>query len=213
MSAPPVTTLQKPYKMFIISGPSGVGKTTVAKAVLRGCPWLVTTVSYTTRIQRVGKQEDKTMVHVDEETFRDRVNRGEFLEWAVVHGNLYGTDRATVEERLRNHHLLLNIDPQGALQIKRKMPDASILIFLRAESASELVRRINRRQPMHPGELSARLASARRELKLARHYDYVFLNARGKVRDTITKVTALIVRLTTTDHAAPKPKNPQRPMA
>ncbi len=181
--------------MFIISGPSGVGKTTVAKAALRRLPWLVTTVSYTTRTQRIGKQEDKTMVHVDEETFRDRVNRGEFLEWAVVHGNLYGTDRATVEERLQRHHLLLNIDPQGALQIKRKLPDVSVLIFLKAESARELVRRINQRQDMNQRELARRLASAREELRLARHYDYVIVNARGKIRDTVAKVTALIQRL------------------
>jgi len=181
--------------MFIISGPSGVGKTTVAKAVLRRCPWLATTVSYTTRTERIGKKEDKTLVHVDEETFRGKVNRGEFLEWAIVHGNLYGTDGATVRERLKTHHLLLNIDPQGALQVKRKLPERTALIFLRAESAAELVARIRRRQQMNADELAARLASARRELRLARYYDYVILNAHGRVRETITKVTALIQRL------------------
>ena len=184
-----------PCRMFIISGPSGVGKTTVAKAVLRRCPWLMTTVSYTTRTERVGKKEDKTMIHVDEETFRGKVNRGEFLEWAVVHGNLYGTDGPTVRERLQRHHLLLNIDPQGALQIKQRLPDRTVLIFLKAESADELVARISRRQHMDPAELKRRLEGARRELKLARHYDYVILNANGKAAQTIAKVAALIARI------------------
>ncbi len=184
-----------PYKLFIISGPSGVGKTTVAKAVLRRLPWLATTVSYTTRHERIGKKEDKTMVHVDEETFRDKVNRGEFLEWAVVHGLLYGTDGPTVRERLKTHHLLLNIDPQGALQIKHKMPEQTVLIFLKAESPDELVTRIQRRQDMNSEDLAARLASVRSELRLSRHYDHVILNARGKLTQTIGHVVRLIERL------------------
>ncbi|TSC76403.1 MAG: guanylate kinase [Parcubacteria group bacterium Gr01-1014_31] len=187
-----------PCRLFIVSGPSGVGKTTIAKAVLRRCPWLATTVSYTTRTERLGKKEDKTMIHVDEETFRDKVNRGEFLEWAVVHGMLYGTDGPTVRERLKTRHLLLNIDPQGALQIKCKMPERTVLIFLKAESADELVARIQKRQQMNPQELENRLASARRELRLARHYDYVILNQHGRVRETIHRVTTLITRLANT---------------
>lgn len=181
--------------MFIISGPSGVGKTTIAKAVKRRLPWLTTTVSYTTRRERVGKKEDKTMVCVDEETFRDKVNRGEFLEWAVVHGKLYGTDGPTVRERIKRSHLLLNIDPQGALQIKRKMPNRAVLIFLNAESADELVTRISKRQKMDAAELQLRLTNARKELKLARHYDYVILNEHGKIRATINQVSALIHNL------------------
>src|SRR3989338_1974186 len=136
--------LHGPFKMFIISGPSGVGKTTIAKAIKRRLPWLTTTVSTPPRQERVGKKEDKTMVCVDDETFRDKVNRGEFLEWAVVHGKLYGTDGPTIRERLKRSHLLLNIDPQGALQIKRKMPARTVLIFLNAESADELVTRISK---------------------------------------------------------------------
>lgn len=187
--------LRGPYKMFIISGPSGVGKTTIAKAIKRRLPWLTTTVSYTTRQERVGKKEDKTMVCVDEEIFRDKVNRGEFLEWAVVHGKLYGTDGPTIHERLKRSHLLLNIDPQGALQIKRKMPTRTVLIFLNAESADELVARIGKRQKMDAAELRRRLLSARKELRLARHYDYVILNRHGKIRETISQVVTLISRL------------------
>lgn len=205
MSSSPASP-RGPYKMFIISGPSGVGKTTIAKAVKRRLPWLQTTVSYTTREERIGKKEDKTMVHVDAETFRDKVNRGEFLEWAMVHGHLYGTDGATVRERLKRSHLLLNIDVQGALQIKRKMPDRTVLIFLNAESADELVSRINRRQNMNADELRERLANARKELRLARHYDYVILNARGQVENTINEVTGLIKNL-----AAGNPPRLRRP--
>jgi len=189
--------------MFIISGPSGVGKTTIAKAIKRRLPWLTTTVSYTTRQERVGKKEDKTMVCVDDETFRDKVNRGEFLEWAVVHGKLYGTDGPTIRERLKRSHLLLNIDPQGALQIKRKMPARTVLIFLNAESADELVTRISKRQKMDAAELHRRLQSARKELRLARHYDYVILNQRGKIRETASQVASLIERLAR-NHAIPK---------
>ena len=189
--------------MFIISGPSGVGKTTIAKAIKRRLPWLTTTVSYTTRQERVGKKEDKTMVCVDDETFRDKVNRGEFLEWAVVHGKLYGTDGPTIRERLKRSHLLLNIDPQGALQIKRKMPARTVLIFLNAESADELVTRISKRQKMDAAELHRRLQSARKELRLARHYDYVILNQRGKIRETASQVASLIERLAR-NHVIPK---------
>lgn len=189
------------HKIFIISGPSGVGKTTIAKAIRRRLPWLATSVTYTTREQRVGKKEDKTMVHVDEETFRGKVNRGEFLEWAVVHGNLYGTDGPTITERLQASHLLLNIDPQGALQVKRKLPDTTVLIFLNAESADELVRRISARQQMDPAELARRLRNARAEQRLARQYDYVVLNRRGRLAEAIQRVADIIV-----GHAQPTPR-------
>lgn len=190
--------MSSPHKIFIISGPSGVGKTTIAKAIRRRLPWLATSVTYTTRAERVGKKEDKTMVHVDEETFRDKVNRGEFLEWAVVHGNLYGTDGPTVRERLIANHLLLNIDPQGALQVKRKLPDVTVLVFLNAESPDELVRRISARQQMDPSELARRLRNARAEQKLARQYDYVVLNRRGHLSEAVQRVAAII-----TQHAQP----------
>src|SRR3989344_7989587 len=111
----------KDNKIFIISGPSGVGKTTVAKGVLKKMPFLKTSLTYTTRTQRLGKKEDKTIIHVSAEEFRKKIDEGDFLEWAIVHDNFYGTDAEVILQTLKKNSILMNIDVQGALQIKKKM--------------------------------------------------------------------------------------------
>ena len=122
-------------------------ETTIAKAIKRRLPWLTTTVSYTTRQERVGKKEDKTMVCVDDETFRDKVNRGEFLEWAVVHGGArYGT---LVEEILppiqSGKTVVREVDVQGLHSIRELIPEEHLkAIFLTVDGWETLKRRILR---------------------------------------------------------------------
>jgi len=185
-------TKNKSNKIFIISGPSGVGKTTVAKGILKKLPFLKTSVTYTTRTQRLGKKEDKTIIHVSEQEFRKKISENGFLEWAVVHGNFYGTDRAVVEQELHKGSMLMNIDVQGALQIKQKMPADTVLIFLKTKNVDDLIKHILRREKMPEAILELRLANARKELALAKQYDYIVMNEEGKIRQTIKKVAEII---------------------
>lgn len=183
---------KKQNKIFIISGPSGVGKTTIAQGVLKKMPFLKTTTTFTTRTKRLGKKEDKTIIHVDEKEFRKKIDQNEFVEWAVVHDNFYGTDKKTLEEELKKNSLLMNIDVQGALQIKEKMPKKTILIFLKTKNVDELRRRIEMREKMPKAILDVRLKNARKELALAKEYDYVVINEKSRVQDTIAKVKEII---------------------
>ena len=179
-------------KIFIISGPSGVGKTTIAKKVKKAIKNLNTTVTYTTRTKRLGKKEDKTIIHISKEGFRKKIEKGDFLEWAVVHENFYGTDKKTVLNRLKQNNLLMNIDVQGALQIKEKMPDRTVLIFLKADSINNLIERIQRREKMPKEIFKVRIANAKRELKLSEKYDYTVINKEGKIANTVNAVVAII---------------------
>ena len=179
-------------KIFIISGPSGVGKTSVAKGVLKKLPDLKTSVSYTTRTKRLGKREDKVMIHVSENDFRKKIAAGDFLEWAIVHDNFYGTDKKTVEKYLKENSLLMNIDVQGALQIKEKMPDKTVLIFIKAENFKELIRRIKQREKIPQAILNLRLKNARKELKLAKKYDYTVINKKGRLKEAVRDVGEII---------------------
>lgn len=181
-------------KIFIISGPSGVGKTTVAKSIIRRLSFLKTTVTFTTRTKRLGKKEDKQVIHVSESQFRKKVNRGDFLEWAVVHDNFYGTDGQVVNNRLKKNSLLMNIDVQGALQIKEKMPRQTVLIFIKAKNLAELVKRIAKREKMSKSILAIRLKNARKELAWAKKYQHVVVNETGKVEQTIKEVEKIIKR-------------------
>lgn len=188
--------LKRNNKIFIISGPSGVGKTTIAKGVLRLLPFLKTTTTFTTRTKRLGKKEDKTIIHVNERKFREKIDNDEFIEWAIVHDNFYGTDKKVLETQLAKNSLLMNIDVQGALQIKEKLPKKTVLIFLKTKAISEMIRRIKMREKMPKAILDIRLKSARKELALAKKYDYIVINEKNRIKNTINKVTEIIKRST-----------------
>ncbi len=183
---------KKINKIFIISGPSGVGKTTVAQGVLKKLPFLKTTVTYTTRTKRLGKKEDKTVIHINESKFKEKIAKGEFIEWAIVHDNFYGTDAMAVNKLLKKHHILMNIDVQGALQIKKRLPQKTVLIFLKTKNVKDLLYRIKSREEMPLDVLNLRLKNALKELALAKKYDYIVVNEKNKIKETIAKVTAII---------------------
>ena len=162
--------------LFILSGPAGVGKGTLRKRLFERVPGLVFSVSCTTRPRRPREAEAKDYFFVDKEEFGRLITKGAFLEWAEVHGNYYGTRRADVETCLDlGCDMVLEIDVQGARQIKEKMPDA-IPIFITVSSPDELEARLKKRGTESPDQLLLRMRNATVEMKHAKEYDHVIVN-------------------------------------
>ena len=162
--------------MFIVSGPSGAGKGTLVRALLERMPDVWLSVSATTRAPRPGEEEGVHYFFISAEEFERLSADGGFLEWAEVHGNRYGTLRSAVEERARaGRTVILEIDPQGAEQVRRTMPEA-VLIFIAPPSFGELRRRLERRGSETPEQIERRLHRAVAELEIADTYDYVVIN-------------------------------------
>lgn len=162
--------------LFIISGPSGAGKGTLVDRLVARVSGLWVSVSATTRAPRPGEVPDEDYIFITPKEFQRRIDEGDFLEWAEVHGNRYGTLRSTVEQRLATGcDVILEIDPQGAFQVKKVMP-SSILIFITAPSMSELERRIRGRGAESDEQVRTRLETAERELRLVGNYDHVVEN-------------------------------------
>ena len=162
--------------LYAVAAPSGAGKSTLVKALLELDSHLTLSISHTTRKPRGQDQQGREYHFVDEPTFRAMIQRGEFVEWAEVHGHLYGTSRGAIEDRITDgHDVLLEIDWQGALQIKRLFPDA-VLIFILPPSWDELRQRLHRRGEDGVDAIEQRMANAREEVAQAVHFDYVIIN-------------------------------------
>src|SRR5688500_16136223 len=169
--------MEYPGNLFVVAAPSGAGKSSLVKALLELDSHLAVSVSHTTRKPRGQEQAGREYHFVDEPTFRTMVERGEFFEWAEVHGHLYGTSRLGVEQRLnRGEDVILEIDWQGALQIKALFPYA-VLIFILPPSWDELHQRLQRRGEDGDAVIAQRMANAREEVAQARHFDFVIINA------------------------------------
>lgn len=169
--------METPGNLFCVAAPSGAGKSSLVKALLELDSHLMVSVSHTTRTPRGQEVDGREYWFVDEPAFRGMVERGEFFEWAQVHGHLYGTSRKAIEERLlRGEDVVLEIDWQGALQIKQLFPHA-VLIFILPPSWQELEQRLRRRGEDQPTVIAARLENARAEVAQARHFDFVIVNA------------------------------------
>jgi guanylate kinase len=189
-SAPRVTT--EPGRLIVLSGPSGVGKDTVLHELRRLDPSLRYSVSYTTRAPRPGEEDGVAYSFIDEPTFRAMADRGEFLEWAEVHGNLYGTSEARVKEALdRGEDIVLKIDVQGAAWIRPRVAGA-IFIFLLPPSEDELRRRLVERDTEDPSSLELRFNNAVAELANGAAYDHRVVNddvvrAAGEILDIVRR--------------------------
>jgi guanylate kinase len=163
-------------RLVVLSGPSGVGKDTVLRALFALDPHLRYSVSYTTRAPREGEADGVAYSFVDRATFEEMAARGEFLETAEVHGNLYGSSRRRVEEALdRGEDIVLKIDVQGAAQLRGRVPDA-LFIFLEPPSPEVLRERLRARGTDDADALRRRAADAERELAEAERYDHRVVN-------------------------------------
>ena len=169
--------MEYPGNLFAVAAPSGTGKSSLVKALLELDSHLVVSISHTTRPPRGQEQDGREYHFVDEATCRSMVEGGDFVEWAEVHGNLYGTSRGAIQDRITGgHDVVLEIDWQGALQIKRLFPNA-VLIFLLPPSWDELLQRLQRRGEDASEVIARRMADARVEVSQARHFDFVIINA------------------------------------
>jgi len=180
------------HPLIIISGPAGVGKTTVAKALLKVFPQLRTSVTYTTRRPRRNSTEDKKMYYVSIEEFNGMLKNNEFLEWAKVHGDYYGTHEEKTLKALENHPVIFNIDVQGAQQLMQKFSDTCITFFLLPESHEQLVDHIKNRGEMTGGDFQTRLKSAEIELNKKHLFKHQIINKEGKLTETIDKIAKIV---------------------
>ena len=163
-------------KLFVVSGPSGVGKGTLREHALNDAPNLRYSISCTTRKPREGETDGVEYRFISREKFREDISLGLFLEYAHVHEDYYGTLKADVMNELESgHDVLLEIDVQGALQVKEKMPEA-VLIFIAPPSAEVLERRLRGRGTESAESLRVRLSNAMKELSHKDEYDYVIVN-------------------------------------
>lgn len=177
--------------LFVVSAPSGAGKTTLCREVRQRLAGLAYSVSYTTRTPRPGERPGLDFHFVDEAAFRELQIRGAFAEWAAVHGNLYGTSATTLEEALREgRDVLLDIDTQGATQLRRRFPEA-VLVFVVAPSMRELEQRLRERRSDADPEIERRLARAREEIALWRSYDYLVVNR--NLETAVEQLTAVVL--------------------
>jgi guanylate kinase len=162
--------------LFIVAAPSGAGKTTLVRALLKGDPHIKLSISHTTRSPRNGETDGVDYHFVDEPQFLEMLGAGEFLESARVHGGYYGTSQRWAEQILhQGNDLLLEIDWQGAAQVRKLFPGA-ISIFILPPSEAALHERLNKRGQDAPEVIVRRLANAHEEITHVAEFDYVIIN-------------------------------------
>jgi guanylate kinase len=168
--------LSRKGRLFVITAPSGAGKTSLVDALIRADPTLKLSISYTTRAPRPGEKNGVEYHFVDDATFLAMRSRGDFLESAEVHGYRYGTSRRIITDALaRGEDMILEIDWQGARQVRRIYPD-SIGIFILPPSVEELEKRMRSRAQDSEEVIRRRLANAREELAHAGEFEYRIIN-------------------------------------
>jgi guanylate kinase len=163
--------------LFVVAAPSGAGKSSLVKALMELDSHLAVCISHTTRPPRGQEQDGREYYFVDDADFHQKVASGDFIEWAQVHGKLYGTSRAAIQDKISEGvDVVLEIDWQGALQIK-KLFSSAILIFILPPSWEELAQRLARRGEDQHEVIEQRLKNARIEVAQAQYFDYVIINS------------------------------------
>ena len=185
-------------KLFVISGPSGVGKSTVVKEVMRRSEHLKFSISATTRPQRPGEIDGKNYFFMTRCEFEQMIAEEKLLEYTEYVGNYYGTPESQVDSALaQNSDILLDVEVNGALNVKRRRPDA-VLIFMLAPSFSEIEKRLNGRGDTAPELIKKRLDQARWEYTMADQYDYLVVN------DNVNKAVEEILSIMTAEKCKTK---------
>ena len=176
-------------KLFVISGASGVGKSTVLSSVMAQRKDLTFSVSATTRAPRPGERDGVNYYFVSKEKFLDMIEKGEFLEYDAHMDNYYGTPNAQLEDKLCRGHVLLDIEPNGAFAVKKARPDA-VLIFIAPPSREELESRLRSRGDTSEEQIRIRLERADWEMEKGKQYDYVVVN--NQVEACANKILEII---------------------
>ncbi len=177
--------------LFVVSAPSGAGKTTLCRELLRRIPELRLSVSYTTRPPREGEINDVHYTFVSEKKFRNMIDRGEFAEWAMVHGNMYGTSAGRLKKLIREgYDIILDIDVHGARQLKGSC-DNAVYIFVLPPSMQILKQRLTERKTESADRIKKRLDNARTEIAGYRDYDYIIIN--DKLEKAYNELESIIV--------------------
>jgi guanylate kinase len=162
--------------LFVVSAPSGAGKTSLCRAITDSLENLTHSISYATRKPRPGESDGRDYYFVSQERFREMVDAGDFAEWAEVHSNLYGTSRRVLDDMIsKGLDVILDIDTQGAKQIKSKY-DTAVFIFIMPPSLDILEERLRNRKSDHEDEIRKRMKRAREEIRDYSMYDYLIVN-------------------------------------
>lgn len=178
--------------LFVLSGPSGVGKNAVEQQLKKVMPELTRVLTTTTREPRKHEQQGVHYNFVTKKHFQDMIDKGAFLEWAVVHDHMYGSPKEDVQKLLQEgKQVLMIIDVQGAINVKQSMPEAH-LIFLEPESLDQIEARIRRRPNLVEADVKLRLENAKKELALRDYYDYSIINKEGKLAQTAEEVAQIM---------------------
>ena len=165
-----------PGNLFVVAAPSGAGKSSLVKALMELDARVQPSVSHTTRAPRGQELHGREYYFVSRETFDQMVLQDAFLEWAMVHGNRYGTSKMAIEQRMKQGaDVVLEIDYQGAIQVKRIFPNA-VLVFILPPSMEELRSRLERRAEDSPEVIEVRLVNAATEMAHAKEFDFVIIN-------------------------------------
>jgi guanylate kinase len=191
--------------LLVLSGPSGVGKTTLTSALMeQGWPGHVV-VTVTTRRPRVGERDGVHYHFRTPQQFREMIERAELLEYAEVHGNWYGVPVIPVRERLAaGVDVILTIDPQGAKTIRAKTKGA-VYVFLAPETLSDLIERVNKRDQDSPEQRTLRLLNAEREMAEMSLYEYLIINRRNHLPDAAEQLKAIMLA----EHSRVAPRRPE----
>lgn len=181
--------LRRNGHLIVISGPSGVGKGTVCEELMRIRPDLTLSISATTREKRDYEVSGENYYFYTKEEFNQLIDEGKLLEYAQVHGNYYGTPKAFVEEQVASgHNVILEIDVQGAMQVKQNV-DSGVFIFLLPPKVNDLESRIRHRNTESEEEMRLRLKNAEEEISMLHDYDYAVVNnVVEECAETISKI-------------------------
>jgi len=183
--------MKKEGNVFIVSAPSGCGKTTIVNRILHDLREIKRSVSATTRRPRAGEIANEDYYFISEQAFKNKVQKGEFLEWAKNFGYYYGTIKKNVMDCIKSgKDIILTIDVKGAAQAKKKMPE-SVLVFISPPSFDDLAKRLRKRATDKQKEVKERLKVAKKEMTQAKKYDYIIVN--DSLKCAVDKLRSVII--------------------